>query len=119
LYYISDLRLAASKMSAEQRRSFAAEMALKYGDGSTRKTESLCSWGRELVKTGLGEKRTGVSCLGAQSGFCGNQRWQERYPDAAEALCQLAESHAQQDSSFLNEVAFTRLTAEEAQATGA
>ena len=37
-----------------------------------------------------------------------------RHPDAAETLYQLAESHAQQDTSFLTEVAFTRLRAEEA-----
>jgi len=88
-------------------------MALKYCDGNARKTESLFGWGRYTVETGLGEKRTGIICIGAQSS-CGNKRWEEHYPDAAKALCQLAESHAQQDTSFLTEVAFTRLTAEEA-----
>jgi len=36
------------------------------------------------------------------------------HPEIAEVLYKLAESHVQQDSSFLNEVAFTHLTAEEA-----
>jgi len=110
---IEDLRLAASKMCGHKRRSFIAEMALKYCDGNTRKTESLFGWGRYTVETGLGEKRTGILCVGAQSSR-GNKRWEERYPNVAKALCLLAESHAQQDTNFLTEVAFTRLTAEEA-----
>ena len=111
---IADFRLASSKMQGEKRRSFLAEIALKYCNGSARKTESLFGWGREVVSTGLGEKRTGIICIGAQSSRGGNTRWEERHPDIAEILYKLAESHAQQDTSFLTEVAFTRLTAEEA-----
>jgi len=111
---IEDLQFATSKMHGEERRSFIAEMALKYCNGSARKTESLFGWGREMVNTGLGEKRTGIICIGAQSSYSGNSRWEEQQPEAAEALWKLAESHAQQDSSFLTEMAFTRLTAEQA-----
>jgi len=75
-----------------------------------------------MVAMGLGEKRTGILCINAQSSFSGNMRWEVRHPDAAKVLCELAEVHAQQDSSFTTEIAFTRLTAEEAlkqlQATG-
>ncbi len=42
------------------------------------------------------------------------KRWEERYPEAAAALQQLAEAHAQQDPSFLTTIAYTRLTAAEA-----
>jgi len=111
---IADLRLAASIMTHKERRIFVAEMALKYCDGSPRKTESLFGWGREMVAMGLGEKRTGIHCIGAQSSFSGKQRWEDRHPDAAKVLCELAEAHAQQDLSFATEIAFTRLTAEEA-----
>ncbi len=111
---IADLRLAASIMNDEERRIFVAEMSLKYCNGSARKTEYVFGWGREMVNTGLGEKRTGIRCISAQSSASGNKRWEERYPDAAKVLCELAEAHAQQDLSFNTEVAFTRLTAEEA-----
>jgi hypothetical protein len=111
---IEDFRLASSKMQGAKRRSFLAEIALKYCNGSARKTESLFGWGRDVVNTGLGEKRTGIICIGAQSSRGGNTRWEERHPQVAEMLYQLAESHAQQDNSFLTEVAFTRLTAAEA-----
>ena len=101
-------------MDDKSRHKFAAQIALKYCDGNARKTESVFGWGREMVNTGLGEMRTGIQCIGAQSNFSGNKRWEERYPEVATVLCEIAEEHAQQDSSFTTEIAFTRLTAEEA-----
>ena len=48
------------------------------------------------------------------SAFRGRQRWEEQYPEAAEALRQLAETHAQQDPTFRTTLASTRLTAKAA-----
>jgi hypothetical protein len=101
-------------MHGAERRSFAAEMALKYCGGSARKTEQVFGWGREMVETGLGEKRTGILCVSAKANFTGNKRWEEKYPEVAAELCRLAEEHGQQDPSFRSTVAFTRLTAAEA-----
>jgi len=111
---IADLRLSASLMNIEKRRLFVAEIALKYCAGSARKTESLFGWGRKMVNTGLGEKRTAIRCLGAQSCYSGHHRWEDIHPKATQFLRALAESHAQQDLSFTTEIAFTRLTAKEA-----
>ena len=111
---IEDLRLAAAKMREVERRSFQAEIALKYCGGSARLAETVFGWGRESVETGLGEKRTGIVCLGARSAFSGNKCWEEKQPEAAKALQQLAESHAQQDPTFHSVIAYTRLTAAEA-----
>ena len=111
---IEDLRVAAAKMHGAERRSFQAEMTLKYCQGSARLAETIFGWGRESVETGLGEKRTGIVCLGAQSGLCGNKCWEEKQPEAAEALRRLAEAHAQQDPTFHSVMAYTRLTAAEA-----
>lgn len=111
---IADARLALSKMHGAERRSFAAEMTIKYCDGSARQAERIFGWGREMVETGLAEKRTGIVCVSAKPAFTGNKRWEERYPEAAADLRRLAEAHAQQDPTFLNTVAFTRLTAVEA-----
>lgn len=111
---IEDLRLAASKLSGAKRRSFQAEMCLKYCNGSVRLSETVFGWSRETVELGLAEKRTGITCVGAQSSFSGTKRWEERYPEAAQALQQLAEAHAQQDPTFASTIAYTRLTAAEA-----
>lgn len=111
---ISDLCLAASKLRGVERRSFQAEMTLKYCKGSARRAERVFGWGRESVEVGLAEKRTGMVCVGAQSGYGGAKRWEERQPEAAAALRALAEAHAQQDPTFQTSIAYTRLTAQAA-----
>jgi hypothetical protein len=111
---IAELRFAASKMHGAERRAFVAEIALKYCNGNARQTERVFGWGREMVERGLGEKRTGLVCVGANASFSGNQRWEEKHPAVAADLRRLAEAHAQQDPSFRSTIAFTRLTAAQA-----
>jgi hypothetical protein len=111
---MQDLRLAASKMTGAARRAFQAEMTLKYCRGSARLAETLLGWSREAVEVGLAEHRTGLLCLGAQSALSGRKRWEEKEPEAAEALRQLAEAHAQQEPTFRTTLAYTRLTAKAA-----
>ena len=111
---IADLRLAASQMSGPKRRACEAEMALKHCGGNPLLAAILFGWGRQTVALGLAERRTGIRCLGAQSAFSGRKRWEERHPQAAEALRQLADAHAQQDPTFRTSVTYTRLTAQAA-----
>ena len=94
-----------------KRRAFMAEMTLKYCGGSARLAETVFGWGRKAVEVGLAEKRTGLICFGAQSAYCGRQRWEETQPEAATVLRRLAEAHAQQDRTFHTGLAYTRLTA--------
>jgi hypothetical protein len=112
--HLEDLKQAASKMPYAERRSFQAAMALKYCGGSARLAESLFGWNRHAVELGLHERRSGITCLGAQKACCGNLLWEDRHPEAAAALWVLAESHCQQDPTFRTPLAYTRLTAAEA-----
>ncbi len=112
--HIEDLKTAASKMTGAKRRAFQAEMSLKYCRGVPRQTETIFGWNRNSVELGLHEKRTGITCLGAQKYRCGNKLWEEKHPDVAKILFELAESHSQQDPSFRTALSFTRLTAAEA-----
>ena len=111
---IADLRLAASKMQGAKRRAFQAAIAIKYCQSSPRLTETVFGWGRENVALGLAEKRTGITCVGAHSFYGGAKRWEQRQPEAAAALRQLAQAHAQADPTFATSVLYTRLTAAEA-----
>jgi len=111
---LADLRLAASKMTGPTRRAFEAEMTLKYCGGNPLMAEAICGWGRQTVALGLAERQTGIICLGAQSAFSGRKRWEEQHPQAAQALRQLADAHAQQDPTFRTSVTYTRLTAQAA-----
>jgi hypothetical protein len=101
-------------MTGAARRAFQAELALKYCPGSARVAETLVGWSREAVEVGLAERRTGILCLGAQAAWSGRKRWEEKYPEAATALRELAEAHAQQDPTFRTTLAYTRLTAKAA-----
>ena len=112
--HIADVRLAASTMTGAKRRAFEAEMTLKYCEGNPLQAESTFGWSRRTVALGLAERRTGLMCLGAQSAFSGRKRWEDTHPQVAEALCQLAEVHAQQDPTFRTRLAYTRLTAKAA-----
>src|SRR6266850_3648830 len=111
---IADLRLAASKMTGPERRAFEAEMTLKYCGGNFLMAEAVFGWGRQTVALGLGERRTGIICRGAQAAFSGRKRWEEQHPHVAQALRQLAEAHAQQDPTFRTCLTYTRLTAQAA-----
>src|SRR5262245_38938632 len=111
---IADLRLAAANMTGSKRRAFEAEMAVKYCGGNPLMAEAIFGWGRQTVALGLAERRTGIMCLGAQAAFSGRKRWEERHPQVAEALRQLADAHAQQDPTFRTSVTYTRLTAQAA-----
>jgi hypothetical protein len=112
--YREDLRLAASHMTGAKRRAFQAAMAVKYCDGSARQAEVVFGWNRQAVTLGLHERRTGMICLSAQPVVGGAPLWEEKHPEAAAILWELAEAHAQQDPTFRTTVAFTRLTAAEA-----
>ena len=97
-------------MLGADRRAFLAEMTLKYCQGSARLAEVVFGWGRDSIRLGLAEKRSGLVCMGGQSAWGGNKRWEKKHPDVAQALWLLAESHAQQDPTFKSTIAFTRLT---------
>ena len=109
-----DLKLAASKMLGADRRAFQAAMALKYCGGSPRQAEVVFGWSRQAVELGLHEHRTGIVCLSAQSAFGGDKLWEEKHPEAATVLWELAQSQSQQDPTFRSTRCFTRLTAAEA-----
>jgi hypothetical protein len=108
---IEDLRLAAAQMTGAARRAFQAEMTLKYCHGSARFAETVLGWSRTAVEVGLAEHRTGIVCVDGHAAWSGRKRWEEKYPEAAAALRELAEAHAQQDPTFRTTVAYTRLTA--------
>lgn len=102
-------------MTGAARRAFEAEMTLKYCHGSARLAETLLGWNRDTVEVGLAERRTGIVCLGGHTAWSGRKRWEEKYPEAAKALREVAEAHAQQDPTFRTTLAYTRLTAKAAE----
>ena len=89
-------------------------MTVNYCGGNALMAEAVFGWGRQTVALGLAARRTGLLCLGTQSACSGRTRWEERHPQVAEALRQLADAHAQQDPTFRTSLTYTRLTAKAA-----
>lgn len=105
---------AAKLLTAYRRRSFQAEMALKYCNGSARRAETLFGWGRVAVETGLNERRTGIRCLDAA--HCrGRKKTEERCPALEDHIHRLVDPQAQADPKFQTTLAFTRVTAKAVQ----
>jgi len=113
---MEDLRWAAAQMTGAVRRAFQAEMTLKYWHGSARFAETRLGGRRAAGEGGLAERRTGIGGVDGHAAWSGRKRWEEKYPEAAEALCPVAEAHAQQDPTFRTTRAYTRLTAKAARA---
>jgi len=60
---ISSFKSALNKMTGHTRRSYAAELANIYFDGSARKTERALGISRDMIELGLSESKTGIRCL--------------------------------------------------------
>ena len=56
---------ALSKLTGYKKREYAAELCEEFFNGSPRKMEDELKVGREMVRLGLHERRTGIRCLDA------------------------------------------------------
>lgn len=108
---IASLKTAAALLTGHRRRRFQAEMALQYCGGSARRAERVFGWGRDAVRTGLGELRTGIRCRDCCY-LRGRKKTEDRCPAIAEQVRRLAEPTAQADPKFQTALAYTRITAE-------
>jgi len=98
-------------MTGATRRAFQAAMTLKYCNGNARCAEEVFGWGRHNIAIGLAEKRTGIVCVSLHAACSGRLRWAEQYPEAAQALRELALAHSQPAPTCRTRVSSTRLPA--------
>jgi len=104
---VESIKSATRKLTGWKRREFQAETVLKYFEGSPRKAERLFGWGRDTVKKGLNEKRTGIRCVD-NARARGRKKTEEQNPNLAEQIQALAEPESQADPKFQTPLAFTR-----------
>ena len=104
------LRSAAQRLTGHQRRLFQAEVAQALCRGSARQAERLFGWGRQSVALGQQEAVHGVRC---QEDFAarGLKPREERDPQLARDIRDLAEPHTQADPQMNSALKYTRLTA--------
>src|SRR5713101_2551918 len=108
------IETASEKLTGFRRREFQAEMALKYCQGSPRRAERLFGWGRDAVRTGLNELRTGIRCAENFSAR-GRHKSELNHPALVAQIHALVEPESQADPKFQSPLAYTRLTAKAVQ----
>jgi hypothetical protein len=108
---IATIKSAAAKLTGFRRREYMAEVVLQYCDGSPRKAERWFGWGRDAIKTGLNEKRTGIRCVDNVKAR-GRRKTEEKTPQIAQEIQRIVDPHAQADPKFQTPFAYTRVTAE-------
>jgi hypothetical protein len=104
------IRSAARKLTGFRRREFQAETTIKYCAGNARLAEGTFGWGRETVRTGLNELRTGIRCLDAFSAR-GRHKTEVKHPELVQEIHALVEPTSQADPKFQTTLAYTRMTA--------
>ena len=100
---------AAKRLTGFKKRQYQASIALKYFDGSARKTERVMGWGRDTLEKGLGEARTGIRCLDNFKER-GRKKTEDALPGLEADVRAIAELHTQADPAVKSSLTYTRLT---------
>ena len=101
-----------AQRSGPKRRAFEAEMAWQSCAGNPLLADTIFGWGRHTGEGGARRATHGWTCLGAPSACRGRTRWADAPPEAAAALRQLAQAHAQPDPTLRTPLASPRRTAQ-------
>ena len=110
--YLELLRLAARKLTGHQRRIFLAEVTLRLCDGNARQSEERFGWGRETVRKGLEELRSGTPAVDNFQAR-GRTRFEDLHPEFADDLRDLVEPKTQTDPELKTDRRYTSLSAAE------
>lgn len=106
----SIIKSAADKLSGAKKREYIAEMAIEFCDGNARKAERIFGWGRETINKGIRELQTGIKCKD-DYGARGNKKTEEKIPQLAEDIREIADPKSQADPDLKTPFAYTRITA--------
>ena len=101
---------AGQLLTGHQRRRYQAEMAHAYCGGSARLAETTFGWGRDAVRTGPNELRSGIRCLDAFTDR-GRPKTEDACPELEDHLRRVVDPHAQADPKLQTPLAYTRVTA--------
>lgn len=99
-------------LTGHQRRLFQAEVTAELCGGSPRRAERHFGWGRETIRLGLHERRTGIRCLENFSAR-GLKRAEDLDPRLAADIRELVEPRTHADPELKSERRYTHLAARE------
>lgn len=103
---------AARALKGSQRRLFMARTVDAMGPGGQTWAEAHLGWNRQLIRKGMHELRTGMTCVDAF--HCRRRKPAEEYlPRLLDDIRSIADAHSQADPRFQTRKLFTRISAAE------
>jgi hypothetical protein len=106
------IRSAARRLKGHERRLFQAEVTDALCGGNPRAAEARFGWGRESVRTGQHEARTGIRCA-EDFAAKGALAREERDPQLAADVRAIVEPHTLADPELKSSRRYTNLSARE------
>ena len=102
----------AETLKAGQRRLFMAKAVEAMGPGGQKWAEAHLGWNRQLIRKGMHELRTGMTCVDAF--HCRRRKpAEEHLPRLLDDIRSIADAHSQADPKFQTRRLFTRISAAE------
>ena len=106
------LRLAAKRLRGAEHRRFIAQVTADLCGGNRRWAERRFGWGRETIRQGQHELRSGVRCV-ENFAARGRPRWEVAVPQRAVDIQALVEPYTQADPELKSARRYTNLSAAE------
>jgi len=103
---------AADLLKGASRRLFMASVVAQLGRGGQRCAARELGWNRDLIRKGLRELSSGITCVDAFSSR-GRKRWEEQHPELAKDVSEIVDAQSQTDPTFRTTRLYRRLTANE------
>lgn len=108
----STIQTAVGLLKGAARRLFMASVVEQMGRGGQSCAAKELGWNRDLIRKGLHELKSGMTCVDAFSSR-GRKRWVERRPGLAQDVKAIIDAHCQTDPTFRTTRLYRRLTAKE------
>ena len=108
----SIIQQAFGLLKGSSRRLFMASVVVQLDRGGQRRAERELGWNRDLIRKGLHELNSGVTCVDAFSSR-GRKRWEDLQPVLATDIREIVDAHCETDPTFRTTRLYRRLTAKE------
>jgi transposase len=106
---VREVVLSATKeLKGSALRRFMADIVRKLGPGGQRQAANEFRWGRDTIRKGEHELRSGIECV---DGRCGNRAGvDERLPNLKADIRDIVECWSQTDPRFRTTIRYSRLS---------
>ena len=108
----STIQAAVGLLKGAARRLFMASVVAQLGRGGQSFAAQELGWNRGLIRKGLHELSSGMTCVDAFSSR-GRKRWVDRQPELAQDIKAIVDAQCQTDPTFRTTRLYRRITAKE------